>query len=363
METNNDTNFNNNTNTYGDLYEEYYKVSIDGLKFQILKLYSDTYAQYSIIDSRGRDCVHVTIQLRRDDKRVYLSQVTYRPTCVMNGVMSRGLSTVKMVKSLLIHIMRDTDYDEIYFKDKSEIDCSLPEEEETLFKISLGMFSFILNGQTWYQKHFEANVVGNTKQDTLRRLNIELESVFTHKDSDTLLRSIRNELKYYPTTQCWLSELKILIPNILIQNIGKSWRSVCIDLFSHNGTLAVKLKANIGCFLFEIMNGILIELFHNLSNLRNINMSIHRNTIESYSEAADIHIEKDDRPIHIDKKRKEALIKSSMMMNSESLYMVGGRKTLKWKHMKHIPHEYGRNLCGYILRRRSWANKTRRRQR
>lgn len=338
----NDTNFNNDTITQQEYVEEYYRAIIGGMKYQILKLFSEDQAQYSILDERGRDCVHIIIQTRRGDNRVYMSQVTYRPTCAITETMMHGLSTINMVKALLIKVMRDTNVDRIYLKDKSEIDCVLPEDENTVFKISLGMFSFILNGKTWYQKHFGAVVMSESKASAMNVANTLLESPMTPEDAKQLTDILQTELHYY-SAMSWADLVMKTAHEIVSRKIGESWRSVLFGLFSDKGS------KNIGCLLFEMLRSFLIERF-NLPDLTNINMYIMRNTVLSYPET--IVIEQDEMPIHIDKKRKEMLFKSSMIMNGVSLYLVGGKKTLKANRIRNMPCEYGRNIIGFLNRRK-----------
>jgi argonaute-like protein implicated in RNA metabolism and viral defense len=81
-------------------------------------------------------------------------------------------------------------------------------------------------------------------------------------------------------------------------------------------------------------------------------MYIMRETIMAYSEASTIDILRNDTPTHTDKKRKNMLLKSSMIFNSPGIYLVGGKKTLKARRIKQIPSEYGRNISGYLNRRK-----------
>ena len=349
--TDNNTEFeNNNMSEHDDMLEEYYKVTINNNTFQILKLFSDNYRQYTILDNRGRDCVNVSIQLRRDVNRAYLSQVLYRPTCTIGETMIRGLSTVNMVKALLIMVMRDTDFDKIYLKDKSEIDCVLPDEESTVYKISLGLLSFILNGQTWYQKHFGAIPISEQRQTQMDVFDTKLMSEMTHSAANELKNKIKESLKNYPRSS-WRNTVFKTVKDIILTNIGKSWRSVFFELFSDKGLFSKTMSANMGCLLFEFSDEFIEETF-NPPDLKNINMYITRETILAYPEAH-IEIVKDESPFHIDKTRKNMLLKSSMLFNGTSVYMVGGKKTLKFKNIRYMPSEYGRNLIGYMNRRKS----------
>lgn len=359
MTDNNNTNFENDTNIdYTDLSEEYYKVTINGNTFQILKLYSDIYKQYTILDSYGRDCVNIYIQLRNDINRAYLSQVTYRSSCAIGESMMRGLSTINMVKALLLFVMHDTDFDKIYLKDKSEVDCVLPDEETTVYKISLGLLSFLINGKTWYQKHFGAVVVSDQRQRQLDIFDAQLKSEMSSIEANQLKNAIKESLKSYGT-YAWIHNVMKNATEIIVSQIGKPWRSVFFELFSDKGSFANKMKANMGCLLFEFTNDFIEDMF-NPPDLKNINMYIPRETILAYPEA-NIEFKKDISPIHVDKQRKNMLLKSSMLFNGVSVYMIGGKKTLKSKNIKTMPREYGRNLIGYMNRRNKTIKGTRRR--
>jgi hypothetical protein len=152
---------------------------------------------------------------------------------------------------------------------------------------------------------------------------------------------LQTELHYY-SAMSWKDLVMKTAHEIVSRKIGESWRSVLFGLFSDKGS------KNIGCLLFEMLRSFLIERF-NLPDLTNINMYIMRNTVLSYPET--IVIEQDEMPIHIDKKRKEILFKSSMIMNGVSLYLVGGKKTLKANRIRNMPREYGRNIIGFLNRR------------
>lgn len=354
------TNFeNNNISEQDDLSEEYYTLTINNNTFQILKLFSDKYAQYTILDNRGRDCVNISIQVRRNESRAYLSQVIYRPTCTVGETMMRGASTINMVKALLIMVMRHTDFDKIYLKDKSEIDCILPDEETTVYKISLGLLSFILNGQTWYQKHFGAIPLSEQRQAQMTTFDTQLMSEMTSSDAIKLKNKIKESLKNYANSS-WRQDVFNTAKDIILSHIGNSWRSVFFELFSDKGLFSKTMKANMGCLLFEFSDEFIEETF-NPPDLKNINMYITRDTILAYPEA-NIEIVKDESPVHTDKKRKNMLLKSSMLFNGMSVYMVGGKKTLKSKHILQMSPEYGRNLIGYMNRRNKTIRGTRRKQ-
>ena len=340
-----ETDFENNSESYGDLQETYYKTTIGGMTFQILKLFSEQYAQYTILDARGRDCVHITIQMRRNSKRAYMSQVMYRPSCTMGETMSRGASTIQMVKALLIFVMRDEQYTCVCLKDKSEVDCILPDDENPAFKMSLATLSFMLYGKTWYQRHFGAEIMNVQTLEQMNTANELLESTMIQSDAMQLMKLIRKELSYY-NSATWKTDV-LKAANEIVVN-GSSWRSVFFELFSDKGMLASRVGANLGCMLFETIRRYISNKF-NVPDLSSINMRITRQTILSYPES-DIQIVLDESPVHIDKKRKEMMIKSSFMFNGASMYMIGGKKTLKASRVRHIWREYGMNLIGYMHR-------------
>jgi hypothetical protein len=103
--------------------------------------------------------------------------------------------------------------------------------------------------------------------------------------------------------------------------------------------------------LFEILRGFLTETFA-LPDLTNINMYILRETVLETA-GASVTIVKNDAPAHTDKTRKDMLLKSSMMFNGAAMYVIGGKRTLKARRIQHIPRIYGRNLAGFMNRRKA----------
>ena len=360
-------NSNNSNNEFEDvsdnpLSETYLRADIGLSHFQIHRITSDGKpSEYSIVDTRGYDCVRIVVQRKSVDNtnRLYLSQVTYRPTCTIEGSMQRGLQTVRMVKTLLIAVMNDTtEYDRVYLTDKSEVDCILPNEDNVAFRVSLGLLKFITEGKTWYQKHYGAEIASDKLKNKMDNSNRLLEELVTNDTLHTFTDALNNGLDAYKSEQ-WNVNAKRIANKILSDGIGKSWRSLLSDLFSDKGVLATTLGENIGCLMLEILQTELNDMF-DLPDMTRIPSFILRETILSYPEIHELEVTADATPLH-KTKRKETLNKLSYaaMLNGIPLYTVGGKKTIRSRKIRPVPSEYGRkNLFGYMWRGQT-RNKTR----
>ncbi len=360
-----------NSNNENDMYtdvtgdagsrfaEEYFRTQIGDTEFQILKVSSDgNPIQYSVLDNQGRNCVHATIQCQTfGEGRLYLSQILYRPTCAIGKTMERGEATLHMVKSLLIMAMKDTEYDCIYFTDKSEIECILPNAYDMAFVASLGILKFITEGYTWYQKHLQAEIVHEKLKEKMDHSNRLLEEGATKEGLESVIAAIDEGLSMYRTER-WNTNAKRVATTILSESQGKSWRSIFSALFSERGDLAKRLGANIGCMLLAILQ-MEIALMFDLPHLTSIPCRIRRETILAYPEVEYLEFVRNDNPVHTDKKRKETLMKLSYIQSAIPLYTVGGKKTLRLRRVKRIPREYGRNIFGYMSQRYHHDGKTR----
>jgi hypothetical protein len=334
--------------------DEYFKIIYDdGLQFQIVKTTTrNNELLYSILDSHGHDCVHIIVQ----KNRLYLSQVTYRPTCTIGKRMERGSPTVKMVKTLLKKVMQDTTYDRIFLTDQSEIDCILPGDDDVAFRINLPMLSFITSGKTWYQKHFHAEFVSEKLKRNLEKSNNLLESPTSSDDIASFSNVVKEGLDSYKYER-WVEDAQRIVVQLLTDNIGKSWRYILSMLFSERGELSKLLGENIGCLLFEMLQPTLIDMF-NIPNLSKIEAFITRDTIMSYPETLHTEFVRNTNPVHLNKKRKNTFQKMAFLTNSLPIYTTGGNKKKGTRKVRHVPKEYRRNLFGYVWS--SMRNKSRR---
>lgn len=163
-----------NVSEPGELTDVYYMARSGTHTFQILKVFSDTHTQYSLLDSRGRDCVHAVVQSRHGTNRAYLSQITYRPTCAIGETMARGQATINMVNALLVMVMRDTNFDRM---------C-VARHGRRAFQSAAGIVEFRSSRKNMVSKTFRCNTrirhstttdgriersVGNTNDDRRRK--------------------------------------------------------------------------------------------------------------------------------------------------------------------------------------------------
>jgi hypothetical protein len=120
--------------------------------------------------SNHPDCANVSI-IYRDNQPIsaYIPYIVYDPECSENIPLDRGHGSIIMLKTLLHHIHEQIPtITEVEFEDKSSIECAT--EEEIIKKgskmrkkgthvlpIPLYYFSMAFNGETWYEKNFNAH--------------------------------------------------------------------------------------------------------------------------------------------------------------------------------------------------------------
>jgi hypothetical protein len=356
----NNTDFENDVARTEDYTEVYFRATVCGAEFQILKLESPTHAQYAVLDTRGRDCVHMTLQTRRDTPRLYLSQIQYRPTCTIGEPMQHGMTTQCMVKALLLTVMNDLppSYDRVYLKDMSTIECVLPSSNDS-FPIPLAPFRFVITGKTWYEAHFGAKILNETVRQKLDAANARLDSHVSDTDLAVLRDALDSGLSHY--TDEWYRVLgKVSTDYLSTIRSPTTWRTIFADLFSHTGTIAKRMGANIGCILFTSLQDYIEQAF-GLPPMTAINMYIPRDTILAYPEASGLRTGIDTTPAHIDTKRKESLMKTSMLLTWDPIHYVGGKQTLKKSRIHRIRRHT--TLISQLHRRETTRRETRKRGR
>jgi hypothetical protein len=94
--------------------------------------------------SRSKPCINIYLSLV--DYVAVMDGVYYHPGCTIDGKMSRGEGTRKMVQ-FAIDFIKSKGAKEIQLSDKSSVMCNGHE-------IRLGPMYFFKFGQTWYEKYF-----------------------------------------------------------------------------------------------------------------------------------------------------------------------------------------------------------------
>lgn len=129
----------------------------------------EIYCRNFKIGSLNITCVNVSIFYKNNLPEVAsIPHIMYEPNCSIDYPLERGYkgSTI-MIKTLLEYIHENIpSIQEIHFEDKSNIECATEEEigkgsknrkiGTNVVPIPLYYFSIAFNGQTWYEKYFNA---------------------------------------------------------------------------------------------------------------------------------------------------------------------------------------------------------------
>jgi hypothetical protein len=156
-------------------------------KFQIidntLLARGQIYCRNFKIGGRGNnsDCVNVSITYNQNQPvSACIPYVVYDPDCSIDIPLDRGQGSVIMIKTLLQYIHRQIpSIKEISFEDKSNIECATEYEIQKkgsrfrkkgthVYPIPLYYFSIAFNGETWYEKYFNARQKDRNKHDKYR---------------------------------------------------------------------------------------------------------------------------------------------------------------------------------------------------
>jgi hypothetical protein len=148
-------------------------INVGKYKFQIidntLSVGQQIYCRNFKIGGNHPDCVNVSITYSQNQPiSASIPHILYDPDCSINIPLDRGQCSVVMIKTLLLHIHRQIPtITEVSFEDKSNIECATDYEIQkkgsrfrkrgtNLYPIPLYYFSIAFNGETWYEKHFNA---------------------------------------------------------------------------------------------------------------------------------------------------------------------------------------------------------------
>lgn len=128
------------------------------------------------IGGNNTDCVNVSIKYKQNQPvSAYIPYIVYDPTCSINVQLDRGQGSIIMIKTLLQYIHQQLPtITEVSFEDKSNIECATEYEIQTkasryrkkgtnVHPIPLYYFSIAFNGETWYEKHFNARLMDTDK--------------------------------------------------------------------------------------------------------------------------------------------------------------------------------------------------------
>lgn len=157
-------------------------ISAGKYKFQIIDntmiFRDEIYSRNLKIGGKLSDCVNISIKYENNIP-IYASipYAMYDSDCALNVSLEQGPGTILMIKTLLKYIKKELPMiDVIHFEDKSNIECANTEEIEKkkskmtkrgthIFPIPLYFFSMAFNGETWYEKHFNAYQIDPIKHE------------------------------------------------------------------------------------------------------------------------------------------------------------------------------------------------------
>jgi len=148
-------------------------INVGKYKFKItdntLSLYDQIYCRnFKIGSDNISDCVNISISYSENHPvSASIPYITYDPNCSINTHLDRGQGSVIMIKTLLQFIHQQIpSIKEVNFEDKSNIECATEYEVQkntkhrkkgtNVYPIPLYYFSIAFNGETWYEKHFNA---------------------------------------------------------------------------------------------------------------------------------------------------------------------------------------------------------------
>ena len=162
-------------------------VTSGSYKFQIIDniLFSrdktEIYSRNFKIGGSYPDCVNISI-IYENNKPVEASIpfLLSDPECSFTRPLEKGNGAIIMIKTLLDYVYNELPtLTHIKFDDKSSIECATEEEikkgsrfrkKGTYVKpIPLYYFSILFNGQTWYEKYFNAKQKDEVRQEQYRK--------------------------------------------------------------------------------------------------------------------------------------------------------------------------------------------------
>jgi hypothetical protein len=151
-----------------------------------LFLRDEIYCRNMKIGGDNLDCVNVSISYN-NNKPVSASipYILFDPDCSIANTLDRGQGSIIMINTLLEYVHEKIPtIQEINFEDKSNIECANQIEIEKgsknrkigtlVLPIPLYYFSIAFNGETWYEKNFNAKLKDDNKhtlyRETLKKL-------------------------------------------------------------------------------------------------------------------------------------------------------------------------------------------------
>jgi hypothetical protein len=213
-----------------------------------LSLREQIYSRTVKIGGNYPDCVSISITYNSDNKpeSAYIPYIMYDPECSFDVALDRGQGSITMIKTLFDYIHHNLPaINEINFEDKSNIECATEEEiakgsrfkkkGTNVYPIPLYYFSIAFNGETWYEKHFNARQKDIHKRMAYKeKINYVLHSIEL-KTSISFLQFLQiaippieviDELEKYFNNSATFGELFQMIPKKDRCRLVRDWISV-----------------------------------------------------------------------------------------------------------------------------------------
>jgi len=161
-------------------------INVGKYKFQIidniLSVKEQIYCRNFKIGGNNLDCINVSISYDSKNEPISASipHIMYDEECSIDVPLDRGEGSIKMIKALFQYIhLQLPSINEVNFEDKSNIECATEYEIQkkgsrfrkkgtNVNPVPLYYFSIAFNGETWYEKHFNARQKDKNKHDKYR---------------------------------------------------------------------------------------------------------------------------------------------------------------------------------------------------
>lgn len=342
---NENTDTNSITSMSFERHEEYYRMIVNNISFQLYFQQMGDMKYYQIIDSKGNDCVRISIDMGDPEKELLMGGLSFKPSCALDSTLARGSGTISMIKAALIFAMKmNPELKYIVFSDDSHFDCMIP-SEPTYITIPLHTHNFLLYGQTWYQRVFGAVPADNGRWvQQIGPSLVELRKPLPNTFDDLWNINTSNISK---KTDGWVFDAKKEMMTIF--ESMRASGATCMDylraIFSKESLLAKKYGENVPCSMFYLLMQKLVDYF-NVPHFQMTQWKIERKTIESYSEY-NSSFSKNDTPTH--KKRRNTYKNNSRLSylfnDMSSYYTIGGSR--KHKKKQYMSRKHG-GLHGYL---------------
>ena len=122
------------------------------------------------------DCVNVSYIYNNSNKpiKAKIPHLLYEPECAYGSTLERGGGTELMIKTVLEYAFNDVPSIKLFeFDDNSHIDCvekdlSKQPPRKPIRPLNLSFFSIAYHSYTWYELHFNAEMIDKAKYKNYR---------------------------------------------------------------------------------------------------------------------------------------------------------------------------------------------------